>query len=91
VPLGASIVHTMAGKLLVRALNGVRQRCDPSAHAVVRDLGASVAASGFTKLVLYNTHGGNTTLVDVIARDLRAEFGLRTFTHFAPLESLLTA
>ena len=50
--------------------------------AVVRDLGASVAASGFKKLVLYNTHGGNTSLVDVLARDLRAEFGLRTFTLF---------
>ena len=50
--------------------------------AVVRDLGASVAAAGFKKLVLYNTHGGNTSLVDVLARDLRAEFGLRTFSLF---------
>jgi creatinine amidohydrolase len=50
--------------------------------AVVRDLGASIAASGFTKVVLYNTHGGNTSLVDVLARDLRAEFGLRTFSLF---------
>lgn len=50
--------------------------------AVVRDLGASLAAGGFTKLVLYNTHGGNTSLVDVLARDLRAEFGLRTFSLF---------
>lgn len=50
--------------------------------AVVRDIGASVAASGFHKLVLYNTHGGNTSLVDVLARDLRAEFGLRTFSLF---------
>jgi creatinine amidohydrolase len=48
--------------------------------AVVRDLGASITASGFKKVVLYNTHGGNTSLVDVLARDLRAEFGLRTFT-----------
>lgn len=47
---------------------------------VVRDIGASVSASGFQKLVLYNTHGGNTSLVDVLARDLRAEFGLRTFS-----------
>jgi creatinine amidohydrolase len=47
--------------------------------AVVRDLGASLASAGFRKLVLYNTHGGNTSLVDVLARDLRAEFGLRTF------------
>lgn len=50
--------------------------------AVVRDLGASIAASGFKKLVLYNTHGGNSSLVDVMARDLRAEFGLRTFALF---------
>ena len=50
--------------------------------AVVRDLGASIAAAGFKKLVLYNTHGGNTSLVDVMARDLRAEFGLRTFSLF---------
>jgi creatinine amidohydrolase len=48
--------------------------------AVVRDLGASLAAARFQKLALYNTHGGNTSLVDVLARDLRAEFGLRTFT-----------
>ena len=47
--------------------------------AVVRDIGASVAASGFKKLVLYNSHGGNSALNDVMARDLRAEFGLRTF------------
>jgi creatinine amidohydrolase len=47
--------------------------------AVVRDLGASVASAGFRKLLLYNTHGGNASLVDVMARDLRAEFGLRTF------------
>jgi len=50
--------------------------------AVVRDLGASIAAGGFKKLVLYNTHGGNTSLVDILARDLRAEFGLRTFSLF---------
>jgi creatinine amidohydrolase len=47
--------------------------------AVLRDLGASIASAGFKKLVLYNTHGGNTSLIDVMARDLRAEFGLRTF------------
>jgi creatinine amidohydrolase len=47
--------------------------------AVLRDLGASVAGAKFQRLVLYNTHGGNTALIDVMARDLRAEFGLRTF------------
>ena len=50
--------------------------------AVVRDLGASLHAAGFQRLALFNTHGGNAALVDVMARDLRAEFGLRTFTIF---------
>jgi creatinine amidohydrolase len=50
--------------------------------AVVRDVGASVAGAGFKRLAIYNTHGGNASLVDVLARDLRAEFGLRTFTLF---------
>jgi creatinine amidohydrolase len=53
--------------------------------AVVRDLGSSVASAGFRKLALYNTHGGNTSLVDVMARDLRAEFGLRTFAMHGSL------
>jgi tRNA(Arg) A34 adenosine deaminase TadA len=35
-PFGAAIVHTRTGRLLLRALNAVRQRCDPSAHAEVR-------------------------------------------------------
>jgi creatinine amidohydrolase len=47
--------------------------------AVLRDLGSSLSKANFQKLVLYNTHGGNTALIDVMARDLRAEFGLRTF------------
>ena len=47
--------------------------------AVVHDVGSSLSSSGFKRLVLYNTHGGNTSLVDVMARDLRAEFGLAYF------------
>jgi len=47
--------------------------------AVLRDLGGSLASAGFQKLVLYNTHAGDSALPDVMARDLRAEFGLRTF------------
>jgi creatinine amidohydrolase len=47
--------------------------------SVLRDLGASISSAGFRKLVLYNTHGGNTALIDVMARDLRSDFGLRTF------------
>jgi creatinine amidohydrolase len=62
------------GLLASTAVEGERER--------KRDLGASIAASGFRKVVLYNAHGGNTSLVDVLARDLRAEFGLRTFILF---------
>jgi creatinine amidohydrolase len=47
--------------------------------SVLHDIGTSLAAAGFKKLVLYNSHGGNTALNDVMARDLRAEFSLRTF------------
>jgi tRNA(Arg) A34 adenosine deaminase TadA len=35
-PFGASIVQTKSGKMLLRALNAVRQEFDPSAHAEVR-------------------------------------------------------
>src|SRR6202012_1829140 len=58
--------------------------------AVVRDIGASLVASGFKKLVLYNTHGGNSSLVDVMARDLRAEFGLRVFSLFGSAGAAFT-
>jgi creatinine amidohydrolase len=47
--------------------------------AVLHDIGASVHAAGFKKLLFFNAHGGNSALNDVMARDLRAEFGLRTF------------
>ena len=35
-PFGAAVVHTRTGRVLLRALNAVRQQCDPSAHAEVR-------------------------------------------------------
>ena len=35
-PFGASVVHTKSGKLLLRALNMVKQEIDPSSHAEVR-------------------------------------------------------
>lgn len=47
--------------------------------AVLRDIAMSIKAGGFKKLVLYNTHGGNSSLVDVMARDLRIDLGLRIF------------
>jgi len=35
-PFGASIFHTKSGKVLLRALNAVKQEFDPSSHAEVR-------------------------------------------------------
>jgi len=35
-PFGAAIVQTRSGRVLLRALNAVKQECDPSAHAEMR-------------------------------------------------------
>jgi creatinine amidohydrolase len=53
------------------------------AETVIRlwtDIAESVRASGVTKLVLFNTHGGNTGLLDVVARDLRARLGMLVYS-----------
>ena len=34
---------------------------------------------GFKKLVLFNSHGGNTDMANLISRDLRIDFGLQVF------------
>ena len=47
--------------------------------ALLRDIGAAVARSGFTRLLFINTHGGNKAVLEVMCRDLRAEFGLLCF------------
>jgi creatinine amidohydrolase len=47
--------------------------------AVCMDLGTSLAASGFRKLVFVNGHGGQPSLLDVVARDIRHETGLEVF------------
>ncbi len=52
--------------------------------AVIMDIAKSVAASGFRRLVLWTCHGGNRALLEVIARDVRAETGLMAFSLFPP-------
>ena len=52
------------------------------AETVIRlwtDIAESVAASGVNKLVLFNTHGGNVGLLDVVARDLRMRLGMLVY------------
>lgn len=53
------------------------------AETVIRlwtEIAESVAASGVRKLLIFNTHGGNVGLLDVVARDLRARLGLLVYT-----------
>lgn len=40
------------------------------------EIGASIARAGVRKLVLMNSHGGNTSVLDIVARRLRAERGM---------------
>ncbi|MGQ0709185.1 MAG: creatininase family protein [Rhodoferax sp.] len=44
--------------------------------ALWTEIAQCVAASGVRKLVLFNTHGGQAGLLDVVARDLRTRLGL---------------
>lgn len=44
------------------------------------DMAESVAASGVTKLVLFNSHGGNVGVMDLVARDLRARLNMLVYS-----------
>ena len=44
------------------------------------DIGESVAAAGIRRLVLFNTHGGNVGVMDLVARDLRARLGMLVYS-----------
>lgn len=47
--------------------------------AVLRDIARSIVSTGAQRLVLLNGHGGNTTHLGTTLRELRLEFGLKTF------------
>jgi creatinine amidohydrolase len=44
------------------------------------DIGSSVARSGIKKLVLLNSHGGQASIMDIVARDLRTEYDLIVYS-----------
>ena len=44
------------------------------------DIAESVAAAGIRKLLLFNSHGGQVSVMDLVARDLRARLGLLVYS-----------
>ena len=44
------------------------------------DIGESVAAAGVRKLLLFNSHGGQASVLDLVARDLRARLNLLVYS-----------
>jgi creatinine amidohydrolase len=44
------------------------------------DIGESVAAAGVRKLLLFNSHGGQVSVLDLVARDLRARLNLLVYS-----------
>lgn len=54
-----------------------------SAETLIRmwtEIGTSVAASGVRKFVMLNSHGGQVSIMDIVARDLRIKHGLLAFS-----------
>jgi creatinine amidohydrolase len=44
------------------------------------DIAESVAATGIKKLLIFNSHGGQVSVMDLVARDLRARLGLLVYS-----------
>lgn len=59
-----------------------------TALAVLRETGAAVARSGFHRLLLANSHGGNTAIMELAALDLRREHTLLVTKHHYFLQPL---
>ncbi|TFY98286.1 creatininase family protein [Ramlibacter humi] len=54
-----------------------------SAETTIRlwtEIGESVARAGLKKLVLFNSHGGQVSVMDIVARDLRTKCGLLVYS-----------
>jgi creatinine amidohydrolase len=47
---------------------------------VLTDVAESVAASGLKKLLFFNAHGGNVSVMDMVARDLRARLDMLVYS-----------
>jgi creatinine amidohydrolase len=52
----------------------------PTLIALWTELGANVARAGIKKLVLFNSHGGQVSLMDIVARELRTSHNLIVYS-----------
>lgn len=48
-------------------------------YSVLEELVDSIVKSGFKKIILTNSHGGNTDLLNLIARDLRIKYSIAVY------------
>ncbi|MGN8646109.1 creatininase family protein [Gracilibacillus sp. HCP3S3_G5_1] len=81
-PYGKSTEHLgMAGTITLSAT---------TLQSVVMDIAKSVESSGFKRLVLFNSHGGNHDLLNMISREIRIETGMMVFRLNSSDGNLLT-
>jgi creatinine amidohydrolase len=67
-PVGKSVEHAaFAGTLTLSAA---------TLTSLWTELGESVARAGIRKLLLFNSHGGQPQILDIVARDLRIRLGM---------------
>lgn len=67
-PIGYSVEHTaFPGTLSVSADTLQKLWCD---------IGRSVHRAGLRKLLIFNSHGGQPQIADIVARELRGELGM---------------
>ncbi len=48
-------------------------------YQMILEMAQSIKKSGFKKIVLFNSHGGNTDMLNMISRDIRIELDLCVF------------
>jgi creatinine amidohydrolase len=48
-------------------------------YSVIEEIVSSMVQSGFRKIIITNSHGGNTDLLNLIARDLRISYGIAVY------------
>lgn len=70
--IGFSVEHThYAGTLSLQPATLI---------ALWTELGACVARAGIKKLLLLNGHGGQVSVMDIVARELRMQYGLLVYS-----------